>query len=295
MKLYKFRSLNNYITLLFLTGMACITIVDEKQMVVKSGNYEYSLSDPDVIYKLPVRLEEISGLDYLGDRILLCVEDEEGILYFYNTREKKVTREIKFAKSGDYEGVTHIDNMAYVVKSNGNLYTFPIDLDDEVEAIKIETAFTSSNNVEGLCPGHKKKEIYLACKENAEVDNNSIKGRAVYAFDLKKGKLIDPPYIHLTSEVFNEALKQKGLKPSQYMPFKPSGIALHPITGDVFIIGSVGKLLIVLDQSGKIKSVAPLSRKLFVQPEGICFDEQGVLFISSEGRGNDGYILEFNP
>jgi hypothetical protein len=41
------------------------------------------------IQVLPGRLEEISGLDYLGDGILLCVEDENGVLYFYSTRRKK--------------------------------------------------------------------------------------------------------------------------------------------------------------------------------------------------------------
>jgi uncharacterized protein YjiK len=280
---------------LIITGMACITLEEERPRLIKSGKYEYCLANPEIVYELPGRLEEVSGLDYLGDGIILCIEDEKGVLYFYNTRQKKVTREIEFAKSGDYEGVTHIGNTAYVIKSNGKLYSFPIDLDNKVDAKKIDTPLNSSNNVEGLCAGHKKNELYLACKDNAEVNKNSIDGRAVYAFDLKKEKLMNSPYIHLTSEIFKEALKQNGLKSSHYMPFKPSGIALHPITRDVFIIGSVGKLIIVLSQSGKIISAAPLSRKLLRQPEGICFDDQGRLYISSEGRGRKGYIVEFNP
>lgn len=291
------RSLNLLFCSLILFGvdMACITIDEEKYMVISSGKQSYSLNNPDEKYDLPGKLEEISGLDYLVDQILLCVDDEEGILCFYNTREKKVTREIKFGKNGDYEGVAHFDNMAYVTRSDGKLFEFPIDRDDDVEARRIDTPLTGVNDVEGLSAGHNKNELYMACKGVAEVDNNNIVGRAVYTFDLKNNQMASKPYIQLTTEIFREALKQNHLTSSRHMPFRPSGIAVHPLTGDVFLIASVGQLIIVLNKSGKITGAAPLSRKIFTQPEGICFDEKGTMYISSEGKGKAGYILSFKP
>jgi len=284
-----------YALILFIIAMACIAIDEGKNSVISSGAFSYTLNNPDEKYNLPGRLEEISGLDYLGDQILLCIEDEEGVLYFYNLAEKEVTREIKFGKKGDYEGVAIIRNMAYVIRSDGKLFTFPIDRDDEPAARTIETPFTSNNNLEGLSAGHNKKTLYLACKGDAQVDNNQIEGRAVYALNLENNRLSEVPYIHLTSENFRDVLKENNLSPFSHMPFKPSGIAIHPVTGDVFIIASVGKLIIVLNQSGKITGAAPLNSKIMVQPEGICFDDKGTMFISSEGRGKDGYILAFNP
>ncbi|MBR9999459.1 MAG: SdiA-regulated domain-containing protein [Cyclobacteriaceae bacterium] len=280
---------------LFSIGMACITDYGEEHMFISSGDQKYFLNEPDEKFILPGRLEEISGLDYLGDHILLCIEDENGILYFYNTKEKKVTREIKFAGSGDYEGVTHIGNTAYVIRSDGVLYKFPIDRDNDSDAEKIETPFRASNEIEGLTVGHDKNELYLACKENPAIENNKAEGRAVYAFDLTNRKPKTQPIIQMTSEFFGEAMKNMNLKPSHFMPYKPSGITIHPISGDAFILGSVGKLLIVLNKKGKIIDAAPLSRKIYFQPEGICFDESGKLYISSEGGGKDGYILAFNP
>ena len=301
MKLHDYRWPEKIISLLagpfifFLAGMACIADYGEEQMIISSGKQQYLLSQPDEEYKLPGRLEEISGLDYLGEGILLCVEDEEGVLYFYSTREKDVTREIKFAESGDYEGVTHADNQAYVIRSDGKLYSFPLNQDDDLDAEKIETPFTAANDVEGLVMGFRNDELLIACKENPEVEDNKVEGRAVYAFNLVKNELDIDPAIRLTSEAFREALKKLDLKPVHFMPFKPSGIAIHPLSKDVFILGSVGKLLIVLNKSGKIIDAAPLSRKIFTQPEGICFDESGRLFISSEGAGKDGYILAYDP
>ena len=53
-------------------------------------------------------------------------------------------------------------------------------------------------------------------------------------------------------------------------------------------------MLIVIDREDEIKELIPLDPEIFRQPEGICFDERGNLFISSEGRGKNGYILMFN-
>ena len=75
--------------------------------------------------------------------------------------------------------------------------------------------------------------------------------------------------------------------------FKPSGIAIHPIDGEVYIISSVGKLLIILNRSGKVQNVIELDPKIFRQPEGICFSPKGDMFISNEGQGGKGYILKF--
>ena len=75
--------------------------------------------------------------------------------------------------------------------------------------------------------------------------------------------------------------------------FQPSGIAIHPIDGEIYIISSVGKLLIILDRRGKVLEVKALDPKIFRQPEGICFSPAGDMFISSEGQGGKGYILKF--
>jgi sugar lactone lactonase YvrE len=70
-------------------------------------------------------------------------------------------------------------------------------------------------------------------------------------------------------------------------------LAIHPIYGDIYIISSVGKLLIILNRHGKVQNVEELDPKLFRQPEGICFSPKGDMFISNEGQGGKGYIVKF--
>lgn len=266
---------------------------DTTKSIINSGDFQYDVYAPDKDYKLPGALVEISGLAYWKEDILLCIEDERGHLYLYDHVKEEIIQDIKFGKKGDYEGVTQYEDIAYVVKSNGKLYCFKIE--NEPEVTKIDLPFTSSNDLEGIAKGHKNDEFYIACKQKAELAENGIKGRAVYTYNIKKEKVKTKPFIHLTTESFTEEILKAGLNPSKHMPFMPSGIAVHPHTEDVFLISSVGKLLIVLNKSGSIVSMAPLKRSLFRQPEGICFDNDGNMFISSEGRGKKGYILKFVP
>jgi len=281
--------------LFILVSMGCLKIEEEssKKSEVVSGNFMYNVHEADEEYKLPGKLEEISGLAYLTDDTFLCVQDEKGVLYFYSSAEKEIVHKIKFGKSGDYEGVTVVDSTAYVIKSNGKLYEIEISDDSIPEINNYDLPFKSSNDLEGLSKGHPPNTLYIACKNNPEILDNGVKGRAVYEYNVTT-KEVDPiPYLNFTNEMFFEKLNQHDLKPTNHTPFMPSGLAIHPITHDVFIISSVGKLIVVLDEEGNIKDMATLKRKLLVQPEGICFDAIGNLFISSEGRGGKGYILKF--
>lgn len=287
----------NIVAINLILGFAgCILPEDEDdsgKSIVNTGDLQYDVYSPENVFKLPGALEEISGLAYWKENILLCVEDEKGNLYLYDHVKEEIIQEIKFGKKGDYEGVTQSEDIAYVVKSTGKLYYFKIE--NEPEVTKVDLPFTSSNDLEGITKGHNNDEFYIACKQNAEILENGVEGRAIYTYNVKKDKVKTKPYINLTTDSFKEEIVKAGLNPSKHMPFMPSGIAVHPHTEDVFLISSVGKLLVVLNKSGSIVSMAPLKRSLFRQPEGICFDHDGNMFISSEGRGKKGYILKFIP
>src|SRR5204863_2389137 len=76
--------------------------------------------------------------------------------------------------------------------------------------------------------------------------------------------------------------------------FEPSGIAIHPVTRDLYIISSVGKVLVIISPDGHLSNVIQLNPKVFKQPEGIAFNSKGDLFITNEGKQGKGNILEFN-
>ena len=64
--------------------------------------------------------------------------------------------------------------------------------------------------------------------------------------------------------------------------FKPSAAAINPIQKKIYMIASVGKVLVITDLLGKVEHAFPISPILFPQPEGLTFAANGDLYISNE-------------
>ena len=84
-----------------------------KNHIPKTG---YDLQNPVRKHEMPKELKEISGLAYFGNGILACINDEEGKVYFFDTKNDQVTQQIKFGKKGDYEGITIV--LTYTSKAS---------------------------------------------------------------------------------------------------------------------------------------------------------------------------------
>ena len=82
--------------------------------------------------------------------------------------------------------------------------------------------------------------------------------------------------------VLNLASKYK--LPKKDFPFAPSGIAIHPISKNIYIIASKGKTLCVFSPKGDILHLQNLDAEIYTQPEGIMFFENGDMMIASEGE-----------
>ena len=75
--------------------------------------------------------------------------------------------------------------------------------------------------------------------------------------------------------------------------FKPSAAGINPANGKLYIVASVGKLLVVADKDGKVEQVFKLDPTMYNQPEGMTFAPNGDLYISNEGGEGIATILKF--
>jgi uncharacterized protein YjiK len=268
-------------------------------------DFFYNIHDEDELYILPNVLNEISGIEYIENDKLYCINDEDGILFVYDLSEEKIINEISFGKSGDYEDLAIIDSLLYVLKSNGTIYRFNIYSGEiENKAEKINSKLHKTCDAEGLCYDRENNRLLIACKGSAgNVTIYKFK-KAIYSFDLTTNTLeAKPVYIIDNSEI--QELKNTGNTQKAYdkfasvmggenTTFNPSAIAIHPITGDIYILSSVGKLLLVMSSNGTIHYTISLKRSKFKQPEGLTFDKNGAMYISNEGRGGKANIKVFN-
>ncbi len=254
----------------------------------------YDLKNPTQRWDLPKELEEISGLSFFRKDQLACIQDEDGIFYTYDLKKKEISRKELFGEKGDYEGIEVIHDTAYVLKSNGVVFYFQLKNHGIGEVKKIKSDLSKRNDTEGLGFNYDSEELLLGCKEDPGTKKVNIKkSRSIYRIELAEKKFKKNPKYIIDGKSYNKMLKKKGLSSKKHTPFKPSGVAVHPKNNYIFIIGSVGKMMIILNPEGEIENLIPLDPKIFWQPEGICFSPNGDLYISSEGRGKKGYILKF--
>lgn len=259
---------------------------------LEAGENFYNLKHPKNRWDLPRELEEISGLSFYKKNRLACIQDEDGILFIYDLHKKEITEKYTFGQPGDYEGVEIIDKTAYVLKSNGDIFHF--DPPNSENVIKIKTDLSKKNDSEGLGFHEDMMDLLIACKEDPGTKKVKLeKCRSIYKVKAESGEFKKNPQFIIKGKAYNEMIEKKGLSKKKHKPFKPSGLAVHPKTKDIYVIGTVGKMLVILNTAGEIKDLIPLDPKLFWQPEGICFNPHGDLYISSEGRGKKGYILKF--
>jgi len=292
-----------------LVNYLCFSQGEDKNKLFEHANFNfpYELHQPDKSWELPKKLEEISGLGYIDKHRLVCVQDEKGYVYIFNLKTGEVEKKIEFANDGDFEGIDIVNKNAWVLKSNGTLYEVKDFLKNkEPQVTKYKTALSAKNDTEGLCYDPISNNLLLACKGNPFVDEKSGKEfKAIYTFDLNTKLLKLKPIFLIELDTIKSyknynTMAEMGVEVLAYLDhskgdlsFQPSGIAINPKTGNIYVIGSVGKLLLVFSREGKMLAIIKLKSKVHRQPEGICFSSKGTLYISNEGDDNEGKILKF--
>ncbi len=234
---------------------------------------------------VPDILKELSALCYIDANRFGTVQDELGSIFIYNTSTKKIEKEIPFAGKGDYEGVAIVKGDAFVLRSDGTIFEVKNYNGNKPAVVEHKTHLTAKHDTEGFCYDSKGNRLLIAIKGD-EAGSKSFKG--IYAFNLSTRSMpAEPAYkIDLTDKVFANGGKKKDAG------MNPSGIAVHPIDGDIYITEGTNPKLLILDQAGNIKSLKNLNSSDFSQPEGITISPDGKIFISNEGTKQAGNILE---
>lgn len=256
---------------------------DDKKFTSPPG---YNLNRP-AVFKLPPGLDEISGVAYNAkDNSVLAINDEHGWLYKVRLKDNIDLEKWHYARGADFEDLVLIGNIFYVLVSNGDIISFWFRTPDSVIVKQYHFPEKGKNEFEILYHDEIKKQLVLLCKDCEADDNNSL---TAYSFDLQTSAYADSPTYVIDIRKIEDIMEEKKLR------FKPSAAAIHPRTGELYIISSINKVLVVADLYGVPKAVYRIKPKLYKQPEGITFTPRGDLIISNEfaeiGAAN---ILFFN-
>ncbi|GEM_PF-69039 len=260
----------------------------------------YAFDHPEAVFKLPRALREISGLTVLDSLRLGAIQDEAGTLFILDARTGVVTERKKFGKDGDYEGLERVDHRVFVLRSDGALFEIADWRAPKLVVTKHRTRLSSKYDTEGLGYDAARRRLLIACKEYP--GKKLKRHRAVYAFDLTTNALLDAPVFTIPTKempalsgesALNRRLRRLFGSVFDMSDFKPSALAVHPVTGRVYVLSSVRKMILVLTPEGAVSDVWALPKKRFPQPEGLTFLPDGTLFISNEGGGKRATLLRF--
>ncbi|TGE14229.1 SdiA-regulated domain-containing protein [Hymenobacter elongatus] len=249
----------------------------------------YDWQQPTATFTLPKELREVSGIAFLANQRVGCVEDQTGTIYIYNLATKRVESKLVFGKQGDYEDIVRLQSGWLVLRSDGTLFKHS----DQGSTTSYATGLTVANNPEGLAYDQQSGTVLVACKGSAGVGQPDQK-RALYRLDAKTFRAeTKPAYVLDVAELI--ALDRRQGKGTTINKFAPSAVAIHPLSRHLFVLAASGNALVELDEQGTALSVQKLPRKLFPQPEGLTFAPNGDLYISSEmgDNGKSGMIQFF--
>jgi hypothetical protein len=269
-------------------------ISESSGQTANDHDLKYDFSKPTNKWELPEQLIEISGIVKLDSNHIIAIEDLHPVLYVIKLDNGKgtISDSVTFAETAkdkfDMEDLALTGNTVYALWSHGAVFKIE-DWNKTKKVTEFQTSLDKKNNTEGLAFDPVSGNLLIACKDKSGMEDEKKSTRAVFEFDTKTNVMKEQPFMLIDKKDI-EKMSSDSVK------FYPSAISVHPISHDIYVLGSKGaKCIARFSHDGKLKSFNLLDPSVFLQPEGLCFDSNGNMYISSEGKhGVLPAIYEFN-
>lgn len=279
------------ILVLSLSFLTCENSAKEKDIP------NYRLNEPSIRSKLPEILDEVSGVYYSDIQNIAMVQDEIGTIFFYNLESKDISDSFSFSGKGDFEGITKVKNSYFVLRSDGTIF----------EVISGKSSYFNGKSYslnlpnldcEGICYDSSNNRLLISTKAVEEDNDIDDIPRRIFGFNLKTKTFSKEPVISLPVKSIEKFLKKhkggeqvKG-EHKKKIKFQPSDMAIHPTSGNLYIVSASGNLLCIMNLNGNIKEIYFLDDELYAQAEGISFGPHNELYITNEADGETATLLQ---
>jgi len=231
---------------------------------------------------MPEELKEISGLALTPDGRLLAHDDELSRVYEIDPRKGVIIKSFLFGSGlrGDFEGITVAGDNIWVIKSNGELYSFHEgENGTRVPYASFDTKLGKECEFEGIAYEPDSALLVLPCKNprGKGLDDELV----IYRW--KIGESAATGISRITIPMGEVAGN------NNWKRFRASDITRDPATGNYVVISSLEHGLIVMKPDGEIISSRSLPGKHH-QAEGVAITKDSILIISDEATSKPAAV-----
>ncbi len=231
---------------------------------------------------MPEELKEISGLTLTPDGRLLAHDDELSRIFEIDPRKGVIIKSFLFGNGlrGDFEGITVAGDNIWVIKSNGELYTFKEgENGTKVPYTKFDTKLGKECEFEGIAYDPDSAQLLMPCKNprGKGLDDELV----IYRW--KIGASDATGITRITIPIGEAAGNNK------WKRFRASDITRDPTTGDYVLISSLEHGMIVMKPDGEVMNSRSLPGKHH-QAEGVAITKDSILIISDEATSKPAAV-----
>ena len=242
---------------------------------------------PEQQWRLPAKLNEISGLAVSPDRRVFAHDDETAIIYEIDAAAGRLIKNFALGdpiEAGDFEGIAITpDGQFYLITSRGLLYSFREAADGaHAEFDTIDLGLHRTCEVEGLAYLAAEESLIIACKRmNDRAMRNTV---SLYAWRLSAPDAPAAPWLALPEA---NIAARAGVE-----RFRPSSVEIDTASGRILLLSANDGALAELDANGAVLSARALGPR-HAQAEGVTIAPDGALIISDEAAGGQATLSRY--
>lgn len=239
--------------------------------------------------RLPRALEEISGLAMTPDGRLFAHDDERAVFYELDMDTGGILKTFSAGiggVAGDFEGIAVVGERFFLSTSMGEILETAEGRPSSSMSFRVhETGLGSRCELEGLAYDPRAGTLLLPCKEPRV---KKLEGHVVvFSVALSTMRpLLVPRVFTPLGRLEDFHLKDE---------FYPSGIEIHPGTGNILIISAREEAILELSSQGTLLGGQELPRRAHPHPEGITFAPDGSLLLADEGQRGRARLTRYPP
>lgn len=233
-------------------------------------------------------LNEISGLSWdKRNDALIAIADNKEKVFQIGLKDKKLKdlSDKAIPPDSDTEDIVYTDSAFYLLSSWGEIRKVPMGAKDSTVISRYKLGLEGQNDFETMYYDSAANGLIIICKSCAH--EKGLKIRSAYRFNLQTTLFDSIPFYTISRDAVEEKIKDPDAN------FDPSGGAIHPVTGELYILSSSSNLLVITSTKGEIIDVFKLNPDKFPQAEGIAFAPNGDMYISNEGKYGKPTLLFF--